>query len=120
MRYVIDADLPRSASRLLEQHGHQAVDIRDIGLGNARDPAIAGCAHDQHAALLIGDFGFADNRDYPPEHYHGILVLERPPDADAPFIRSLIGAFPLQETVFQKLPGRLTIASVGRIRSRPA
>ncbi len=120
MRFLIDADLPRSARPLLEQHGHQAVDVRDIGLGNAKDPAIARCAHEQHATLLTGDFGFADIRNYPPDHYHGIVVLELPADADAPFILSLIDGFLRQEAVMQKLPGRLAIVSVGRIRLRPA
>lgn len=79
MRFVIDADLPRSTKPLLERHGHEAADVRDIGLGQAKDPAIARCAVERQAALLTGDFGFADIRNCPPDRHHGLVVLELPP-----------------------------------------
>jgi hypothetical protein len=41
VRFLIDADLPRSAKPLLEKYGHEAVDVHDIGLGRADDPTIA-------------------------------------------------------------------------------
>ena len=78
MRFLIDADLPRSTKPLLEKHGHKAVDVRDIGLRHAKDPVIARYAFDHPACLITGDFGFADIRNYPPENYHGIVVLELP------------------------------------------
>jgi hypothetical protein len=53
-------------------------------------------------------------------NYHGIVVLELPADADTPMILSLIEGFLRQEAVIRKLPGRLAIVSVGRIRLRPA
>ena len=120
MRFVLDADLPRSAKALVERFGHEAMDVRDLGLGRAKDPAIARCALEHEAVLLTGDFGFADIRNYPPDRYHGLVVLELPPDADAPFILALIEGFPNQESVVRRLPGRLAIVSAGRIRLRPA
>lgn len=120
MRFVVDADLPRSTKRLLEEHGHQAVDVRDIGLGEAKDAMIAQCALEQEAVLLTGDFGFADIRNYPPDNYHGIVVLELPPEADAPLILRLIDGFLRQESVLGRLAGRLAIVSASRIRVRSA
>lgn len=38
MRFLIDADLPRSAGEVVRRHGHEAVDTRDIGLRSAKDP----------------------------------------------------------------------------------
>jgi predicted nuclease of predicted toxin-antitoxin system len=67
VRFLIDADLPRSTKTLLEKFGHQATDVRDIGLGSAKDPVIARYAQNHQACLLTGDFGFADIRNYPPE-----------------------------------------------------
>ena len=41
IRYLLDADLPRSATLALRSHGCQAADIRDLGLGNASDDTIS-------------------------------------------------------------------------------
>jgi hypothetical protein len=86
VRFLIDADLPRSAKALLEKHGHEAIDVRDVGLRKAKDPVIARYAQDHRACLLTGDFGFADIRNYPPAAYAGIAVLELPRDASTTFI----------------------------------
>lgn len=41
MRFLVDESLPRSAATLLQQLGHDAVDVRDAGLRGADDEAIA-------------------------------------------------------------------------------
>jgi len=38
--FAIDADLPRSTKTLLEKFGHEAMDVRDIGLRSAKDRVI--------------------------------------------------------------------------------
>ncbi len=119
MRFLIDADLPRSVKPLLEKHGHEAIDARDVGLRSAEDPAIARYAQSHSACLLTGDFGFADIRNYPPANYAGIAVLELPRDASATFILGLIETFLRQTGILARLPGRLAIVQVGRIRLRP-
>lgn len=41
MRFLIDADLPRGTARVVQLAGHEALDVRDIGLGDADDSVIA-------------------------------------------------------------------------------
>ncbi len=41
MRFLIDADLPRTAGDVVRRHGHEAIDVRDIGMRSAKDPKIA-------------------------------------------------------------------------------
>jgi len=41
MRFLIDEDLPRSTGDLLRRYGHEAVDVRDIGIRGAKDSQIA-------------------------------------------------------------------------------
>jgi predicted nuclease of predicted toxin-antitoxin system len=120
VRFLIDADLPRSAKALIEKHGHEAIDAREVGLRTAKDPVIARFAQDHGAFLLTGDFGFADVRNYPPGSHAGIAVLELPRDASATFILSLIESFLRQREILDRLPGRLAIIEPGRIRLRPA
>lgn len=119
MRFLIDADLPRSTKTLLKNFGHEAIDVRDIGLKSAKDPVIARYAQDHQACLLTGDFGFADIRNYPPEIYYGIIVLGLPRDATAAFILHLIEEVLRQSQVLARLPRRLAIVEAGRIRLRP-
>ena len=66
MRFLVDASLPRSATALLRQLGHDAADVRDIGLRQATDDVIAAHARTNHQALVTRDFDFADIRNYPP------------------------------------------------------
>ena len=44
MRFLIDADLPRSTAALLKRYDHEATDVRDIGLREAKDREIAAYA----------------------------------------------------------------------------
>jgi len=64
VRFLIDADLPRSTKALLEKYGHEATDARDAGMRTAKDPVIARYAQEHQACLLTGDFGFADVRNF--------------------------------------------------------
>jgi predicted nuclease of predicted toxin-antitoxin system len=119
VRFVIDADLPRATQELLRKYGHEAIDVRDIGLGAAEDPLIAQFAREQNACILTGDFGFSNVNDYPPHEYHGIVVLELPRDATARFILNLIESFLRNQEVLSLLPRRLAIVEAGRVRLRP-
>jgi hypothetical protein len=119
MRFLIDADLPRPTADLVRSFGHEATDVRAIGLGGAPDDRIAAHAKNHGLCLLTGDFDFADIRDYPPEEYAGLVVFVFPDDANRDIILNLIQAFFKEQAVLEKLPGRLAIAEPGRVRLRP-
>jgi hypothetical protein len=120
MRFLIDADLPRPTADLVRSFGHEATDVRDIGLGASPDDQIAAHAQTERLCLLTGDFDFADIRDYPPEHYAGLVVFAFPPDANRDVILRLVKIFFEEGNVLAQLPGRLAIVEPGRIRLRPA
>ncbi len=120
MRFLIDADLPRATGDSLRKAGHDAFDVRDIGLGDAKDYDIAAYAQIHQLCLLTGDFDFADIRNYPPHLYAGIVVLTIPRNATATFILQLVDIFLQQTAVLARLPGRLAIVEPGRVRMRSA
>ena len=66
MRFLIDANMPRSAAELLKHYNHEALDVRDIGMGAAADSDIAIYAQQNWVAIVTRDFEFADIRSYPP------------------------------------------------------
>lgn len=86
MRFLIDADLPRSTAALLKRYDHEATDVRDIGLREAKDREIAAYARGQGLSLITGDFDFSDVRNYPPKQYSGIVVLRLPKTSTVSFI----------------------------------
>ncbi len=120
MQFLIDADLPRPTADLVREMGHDATDVRDIGLGAAPDGRIAAYAQSHGLCLLTGDFDFADIRHYPPEDYSGLVVFVLPDDANRDTILRLVRVFFMEKSVLERLPGRLAIAEPGRVRLRPA
>lgn len=120
MRFLMDADLPRRTAELLCERGYDAVDVRDIGLGGARDAAIAAHARQNGLCLVTGDFGFADVRNYPPEEYAGIVVLELPRKATTETILGVLRSLLDVPEVVARLHGRLAVVGRGHVRLRPA
>jgi hypothetical protein len=120
MYFLIDANLPRSTINAIRDAGHEAIDVRDIGLRAAADSEIAAYAKSHSFAIVTRDYDFADIRNYPPHEYAGLVVLELPEDAAIPAILGLVTSFLTQPDLLRQLPGRLAIVEPGRVRLRPA
>ena len=120
MRFLVDEDLPRSTNELLRRYGHEAVDVRDIGLRGAKDPQIASYARSGGLCLITGDFDFSDIRNYPHGEYAGLIVLKLPRMATASFIVRLLEGFLQQKDLVAQIPGNLAIVEPGRVRMRTA
>jgi predicted nuclease of predicted toxin-antitoxin system len=118
MRFLVDADLPRATSELLRRFGHTPIDVREVGLGAAKDSVIAAYAREHRLCLLTGDFDFSDMRTYPPVDYAGIIVLKLPRDATASFILSLIQSVLEHDRLLSEVSGKLAIVEPGRVRFR--
>jgi hypothetical protein len=119
MHFLIDASMPRGTASLIQSRGHSATDVRDIGLGGASDQDIAAHAQAHQMVILSRDFDFADVRNYPPDQYAGIAVIDLPSTATAPTILKLVDDFLQQQQTLNDLPGRLAIVEPGRTRLRP-
>jgi predicted nuclease of predicted toxin-antitoxin system len=112
--------MPRGAGPLIRAAGHDATDVRDIGLGGAPDADIAAHAQAHGFAVLTRDFDFADVRNYPPDQYAGLVVLDLPNHAVVATILAVVGFLLQRPDVLTNLPGRLAIVEPTRIRLRPA
>src|SRR4051812_24007949 len=119
MRFLVDANMPRSALALLQDFGHTAEHVRDIGLGASRDAQIALHAGNTESALITRDLDFADIRAHPPATHSCLLILRLPDHATAEQILSLLRRFLEQPDLVSQLPSHLVILEPGRVRFRP-
>ena len=120
MHFLIDSSLPRGTGAVVRRAGHQASDVRDLGLGSAADELVAQRARDDGLALITADFDFADIRFYPPQDFSGIVVIDRPDNASVAEVLEMVASFLDVPVVLAGLPGRLAIVDRRRIRLRPA
>jgi len=118
--FLIDASLPRPTAALVATYGHGATDVRDIGMGSAPDQQIAAYAQVNQLSLLTKDQDFGNVLDYPPDQYHGIVVVEPPAHTGRVAVLALVEQFLRQKDVVDQLSGRLAVVQPGRIRLRPA
>lgn len=119
MRFLVDANLPRSLVDLLSRLGHEVEFARDIGMADAPDSAIAARAQKGSAVLLTRDLDFADVRSYPPDRYAGIIVFRLSDDAVAGDIVSVAERFLRAPLFTAQVSGRLAIVEQDRVRFRP-
>jgi hypothetical protein len=119
MRFLIDADLPRGTKALVEQAGHEAMDVRDIGLRDADDAVIAARARADGLCLMTA------TSDSPTYATIPRLITRdwscsncRRMRPRKPSCRSW-GGCSREMMCWQSWPGRLAIVSAGRVRLRP-
>ena len=120
MRFLLDANLPRSAASLFANYGHDALDARDLFPDGTSDKDIARHAKEYGLVLVTRDFDFADIRNYPPAAYAGIVVLDLPDDAVAAIVVKALESFLKHPDLVKRLPGRLAIVELWRVRFRNA
>lgn len=60
MRFLVDAQLPPGLAQYLEQHGHEAMAVRDAGLREATDAAIWSFAIAGDWVVITKDEDFAE------------------------------------------------------------
>jgi len=75
VKFKFDENLPEDVGALLRQEGHDAHSVNDENLRGAADPSIAKVCQEEQRILLTLDLDFAHIKNYPPNDYHGIIVL---------------------------------------------
>jgi len=118
MRFLIDANLPRSLAARIRARGHEVQDSRDLGLATADDETIGNVAIRDCCVLVSRDFDFADVRNYPPSKFPGIVVVNFPSETSAEVLVAMIDAALAEPSLLNRLEGNLAIMEPGRVRVR--
>jgi predicted nuclease of predicted toxin-antitoxin system len=120
MKFLLDANMPRSAASVLRGLGHEVEDVRHVLPNGADDATVVTHARAGQLILITRDFDFADIRNYPLQNFAGIIVLELPDDAIAAQVNQTLQSFVSQPALLARLTGRLAIVESWRVRFRPA
>lgn len=120
MRFMLDANMPRSTAALIREAGHEVAEVRECLPSGAPDEQVAQLARQEQRVLVTRDFDFADIRNYPPHQYPGLIVLELPDDATARQVNQTVTMFLARSDWVAQLPGRLAIVGSWRVRFRSA
>jgi predicted nuclease of predicted toxin-antitoxin system len=119
VRFLLDANMPRSAVDIFCQFGHEVEYAWDIGLHSAPDIDIANRAQRSRAVVVTRDLDFSDVRFYRPASYAGIIVLRLPNGARAREIVRVLERILSERALVEALPGRLAIVDRDGVRLRP-
>jgi predicted nuclease of predicted toxin-antitoxin system len=117
MRFKIDENLHEDVAEMLRDRGHDARTVFDEGLRGRPDPEIVDAAQREGRAMVTLDLDFGNIREYPPEHYRGLIVL-RVVDQSR---RHVLHVMERVLAVLDRVPldGHLWVVSEGGIRVRP-
>lgn len=117
MRLKIDENLHSDVAQLLRTHGHDAETVWDEGLQGSPDPQIAEAALREGRVVVTLDLDFGNIREYPPEHYRGLIVL-RVVDQSRSHVLSVMERV-IAVLDCAPLVGHLWVVSEAGIRIRP-
>lgn len=76
LKFLLDANLPRTLNNFLKNQGYNVKDIRDFLAPDTPDEDISKIAQQEGRILLTRDLDFANILLYPPSQYPGIIVLK--------------------------------------------
>lgn len=115
MRFLIDANMPRSLAPRLEAATHEVVDIRDIAQPGIDDEDIFEIAQDQGRVILTQDVEFGDILKYPLGAHAGIVVVRVKNIRPKLLVELVCSAI---ETLPDNFAGSVAIIEPGRVRLR--
>src|SRR3989337_1483059 len=76
LKFLLDADMPRSSAELIRSIGYEVEDVRDIGMRAAKDKEIIEYALKNNRIIITRDIDFGEVLRY-PEH-PGAIIFRLP------------------------------------------
>ncbi len=76
IKFLLDADMPRSSIKVIKNLGFKVEDVRDIGLGSAKDEEIIEYANKNNRIIITRDIDFGEVLRYPK--HPGAIILRLP------------------------------------------
>ena len=117
LKILVDEDMPRSTTRLLQSLGIDAIDLRDIGLKGSTDAEVFEYAQKHRMIITSRDREFGNILKYPLGTHYGIIWVNLPNTFIRHQILDAIERFFIN-VERARLKNNLTILEVRRYRIR--
>ena len=76
LKFLLDADMPRSSAKLIRSLGYNIEDVRDIGLRSAKDEEIVKYALKNNRIIMTRNVGFGSTLRHPK--HPGATIIRLP------------------------------------------
>jgi len=116
LKFLLDADMPRSSAEVIRSTGYDVEDVRDIGMGAAKDREIIEYALENERTIVTRDTDFGEILRY-PEHPGGI-IFRLPYTFRAEELNRVLKEF-LGTVGENEIKNAIIIVELGRYRRRP-
>src|SRR3990170_2495546 len=116
LKFLLDADMPRSSAELIRSIGYEVEDVRDIGMRAAKDREIIEYALKNNRIIITRDTDFGEVLRY-PEH-PGAIILRLPYAPTSKDINERLEEF-FKAVRTEELTGAIIIVELSRYRKRP-
>ena len=117
VRFLLDENLSPRVCPHLEQAGHDAVHVRDLGLRSAPDDVILATAHDQQRILISSDADFGALLAHSKASQPSLIFLRRQRERRAAEVAALVVAN-LGSVAEELQSGAIVVIDDQRIRVR--
>jgi len=114
MKFLIDADLPKSLKNVFSKYKYEMVDVREA-LGAATDDEVFNYANKNKFILITRDLGFGEM--YTVKGGYGLILVRLPCYFTAEKINKVIDAF-LKDVKVEELIKAIVVVEKSRYRIR--
>jgi len=115
IKFLLDADMPRSSAEVVRKLGFEIEDVRDIGMAAAKDREIIEYALKDNRIIITRDADFGEVLRY-PEH-PGAIIFRLPCIFTTKEINKRLKEF-LSSVSEEKLRNAIIIVELSRYRRR--
>ncbi len=115
MKFLVDADLPRSTAQTIKSLGLEAIDVRDLGLSYAEDYKILEYANKNNLIIITKDSDFIGLARF--SAHKGIVHVRLPHYFNSEKLNSYIKEF-LRSVKVEELAGAISVLELSRFRIR--
>ena len=117
MKFLLDADMPRSSAKVIAARGHDVLDVRDAGLKDLSDDGVILFAKKTNRIVMTRDLGFGDVLARPKGFHVGVVIIRVPYFFRSEQINRAIDEF-MNSVKEEEFKDAVIIVELGRYRVR--